>query len=227
MARKALIVWGGWDGHQPREVGALFARVLKEEGFEVELSDTVAVFADAGKLRALDLIVPVWTAGVLTQEQQATVCAAVREAGVGVAGCHGGMCDAFRNSCEWQFMTGGQWVAHPGNDNVKYTVNIRVNDHAITQGIADFSVSSEQYYMHVDPALKVLATTHFPTAEGPHVPNGPVEMPVLWTKMYGKARIFYSSLGHTAEIVAAEPHLTIMRRGFTWAAEGKSAASAR
>ena len=131
--------------------------------------------------------------------------------------------DAFRNACEYQFMTGGQWVAHPGNDGVRYTVHITVKDHPVTRGIDDFEVASEQYYMHVDPGIKVLATTKFPVAgvDGPHVPNGPIEMPVLWTKMYGKARIFYDSLGHQADIVAAEPNLTIMRRGFKWAAEGK------
>lgn len=222
MAGKALIVWGGWDGHQPKEVGQLFQRGLTEDGFEVEMSNTLDVFADADKLRTLELIVPVWTCGTLTPEQQATVCAAVRETGTGVAGCHGGMCDAFRNSCAWQFMTGGQWVAHPGNDKVQYNVSIRVKDHAITQGIDDFSITSEQYYMHVDPAVKVLATTRFPVAHGPHEPNGPVEMPVLWTKMYGKGRIFYSSIGHDEKVTAAEPHLTLMRRGFAWAAEGKA-----
>lgn len=222
MARKALIVWGGWDGHSPKEIGQLFESVLKGDGFDVEMSDTVAVFEDVDKLKSLDLIVPVWTAGTLTGEQQSAVCKTVREAGVGVAGCHGGMCDAFRNSCEWQFMTGGQWVAHPGNDKVTYAVNFTEKDHPVTRGIADFNVSSEQYYMHVDPAVKVLATTHFPTADGPHVPNGSVEMPVLWTKMYGKGRIFYSSIGHSVAVTEAEPHLTIMRRGFAWAAEGKA-----
>jgi type 1 glutamine amidotransferase len=194
---------------------------LSDDGFDVEMSHTLEVFADAAKLRGLDLLVPVWTFGELSSEQQNTVCAAVREAGVGVAGCHGGMCDAFRNATEWQFMTGGQWVAHPGNDKTNYRVVIRDHDHPITQGIGDFDVSSEQYYMHVDPAIKVLATTRFPVADGPHVPNGDVEMPVFWTKRYGKGRIFYSSLGHQADIVAAEPHLTVMRRGFAWAAEGK------
>jgi type 1 glutamine amidotransferase len=78
-------------------------------------------------------------------------------------------------------------------------------------------VISEQYYLHVDPAVRVLATTPFPVAEGPHVSNGPVEMPTVWTKVYGKGRVFYSAIGHSAAVVAAEPHLTIMRRGFLWA----------
>ena len=134
------------------------------------------------------------------------------------------MCDAFRNACEYQFMTGGQWVAHPGNDGVRYTVHITDSDHPVTRGIGDFEVASEQYYMHVDPGLKVLADTIFPVpgVDGPHVPNGEIAMPVLWTKMYGRGRVFYDSLGHQAGIVAAEPNLTIMRRGFKWAAEGKA-----
>jgi type 1 glutamine amidotransferase len=221
--QKALIVWGGWDGHQPKEVAEVFRRVLSEEGFDVEVSDTLDSFNDEAKLRQLDLIVPCWTAGQLKAEQQTALCAAVREDGVGIAGCHGGMCDAFRNSCEYQFMTGGQWVAHPGNDGVRYTVRITDKNHPVTNGIGDFEVASEQYYMHVDPGIKVLADTKFPVAgiDGPHVPNGETIMPVLWTKMYGKGRVFYSSLGHQASIVEAEPHLTIMRRGFKWAAAEK------
>lgn len=222
MAGKALIVWGGWDGHQPREVGELFRRVLGEDGFDVTLSDTLDAFNDESQLRQFSLIVPHWTMGNLTGEQQAALTGAVRS-GVGIAGCHGGMCDAFRTSCEYQFMTGGQWVAHPGNDGVRYTVRITDKAHPVTEGIADFDVVSEQYYLHVDPAIKVLADTRFPApgVTGPHDGNGPVNMPVLWTKMYGQGRVFYSSIGHHAATVAAEPHLTIMRRGFRWAAAGK------
>jgi type 1 glutamine amidotransferase len=223
VARKALIVYGGWDGHHPKEISQLFDRVLKEEGFETELSDTLDAFKDESKLMSLALIVPHWTMGTLTAAEANPVFKAVRN-GVGIAGIHGGMCDAFRNNCEWQFMTGGQWVAHPGNDGTKYTVNIRDKNHPITEGISDFPVSSEQYYMHVDPAVKVLATCRFPTvgADGPHVGNGPVDMPALWTKVYGKGRVFYSSLGHHPSVAEAEPHLTLLRRGFNWAAKGSS-----
>jgi type 1 glutamine amidotransferase len=217
VSRKALIVQGGWDGHQPREVAEIFRRVLSEEGFSVEVADSLDAFKDAAKLASLSLIVPHWTMGKLTPEQANPFFAAVKS-GVGIAGCHGGMCDAFREQCEYQFMTGGQWVAHPGNDGVKYTVNVRDPQHPVMQGIKDFDVASEQYYMHVDPAVKVLATTKFPIADGPHTPNGTVDMPVVWTKYYGQGRVFYSSLGHSAAVVASEPHLTIMRRGFIWAA---------
>lgn len=218
MARKALIVWGGWDGHQPKEVAAVFERVLKEEGFEVEMSNTLDTFKDAPKIAGLSLIVPIWTMGTLTNEQANPIFKAVAKEGVGVAGCHGGMCDAFRAHTEWQFMTGGQWVAHPGNDGVKYRVKVLKTGNPLTEGIADFDVSSEQYYMHVDPAVKILATTEMPVADGPHVPNGTFDMPVIWTKYYGKGKIFYNSLGHQANIVEAEPCLTLMRRGFNWAA---------
>jgi hypothetical protein len=155
--------------------------------------------------------------GKISHEQLEPACDAVKS-GVGLAGCHGGMCDAFREATEWQFLTGGQWVAHPGNDGTRYTVRVGPTRSAITEGIEDFEVTSEQYYMHVDPAVKVLATTRFPVADGPHASNGPVDMPVIWTKMYGKGRIFYNSLGHQASVVESEPNLTIMRRGFLWAA---------
>ena len=217
MSKNALIVWGGWDGHQPKEVAEVFRAALCADGFSVEVSDTLDSFRDESALMKMDLIVPIWTMGKIDIEPLTSVCNAVA-GGVGLAGCHGGMCDAFRDSPEWQFMTGGQWVAHPGNDLAQYVVNIKLNSHPIVEGIGDFNVASEQYYMHVDPAVKVLATTRFPTADGPHVPNGSVDMPVVWTKLYGKGRVFYSSIGHTPADVRAEPHLTILRRGCAWAA---------
>lgn len=217
MKKKALVVFGGWDGHQPKEVAEIFHRLLREENFDVEVSDTLDAFKDQPKLMDLSLIVPVWTMGKITAEQANPVFAAVKS-GVGIAGCHGGMCDSFRENTEWQFMTGGQWVAHPGNDGTKYRVYIKDHDHPITQSLADFDVTSEQYYMHTDPSNRVLATTTFPVADGPHVPNGFFEMPVVWTRRYGQGRVFYNSLGHQANIVTAEPCLTIMRRGFLWAA---------
>jgi type 1 glutamine amidotransferase len=218
MAKTALIVWGGWDGHEPRQVAEVYHRVLTEDGFTVEVSDTLDAFKDEAKLMGLNLIVPHWTMGKITPEQVNPIMKAV-QSGVGLAGAHGGMCDAFRENTDWQFMTGGQFVSHPGNDGTEYPVKIAPTRSVITEGITDFVVRSEQYYMHVDPAIKVLAYTPFPVADGPHVGNGQVDMPVVWTKVWGKGRVFYNSLGHSAALLASEPCLTIMRRGFAWAAK--------
>jgi type 1 glutamine amidotransferase len=220
MKRKALIVQGGWDGHEPVQVSEIFKRVLSEENFDVEVSDTLDAFLDVQKLLSLHLIVPAWTMGSITGEQVRPVLDAVA-AGVGLAGCHGGMCDAFRECVDWQFMTGGQWVAHPGNDGTEYIVSIKRGSSPIVEGIDDFKVKSEQYYVHVDPANEVLATTRFPVADGPHASNGQVDVPVVWTKRWGKGKVFYSSLGHHADIFDIEPALTIMRRGFLWAAKAE------
>ncbi len=216
----ALIVQGGWNGHQPKEVSELFKSVLEKEGFKVEVSDTLDAFTDEKKLLGLNLIVPIWTMGKITGEQRGPVSKAV-QAGVGIAGCHGGMCDSFREDTEWQFMTGGQWVAHPGNDGVKYKIHIKDPDHEITRGLKDFDVASEQYYLHVDPAVRVLATTTYPTpgVEGPHTANGFFEMPQVWTKYWGKGRVFYNALGHQANIFNIPEALELMRRGFLWAAK--------
>ncbi len=219
MSRKALIVWGGWDGHQPKQVAEIFERILKQDGFEVEVSDTLDAFMDEAKVTALSLIVPVWTMGKISGEQANPIFKAVKDFGVGIAGCHGGMCDSFRDNTEWQFMTGGQWVAHPGNDGTNYRVRTIKGSSPIVEGIGDFDVSSEQYYMHTDPSNRVLATTEFPVAAGPHTPNGKFDMPVVWTRYYGHGRVYYNSLGHQANIVESEPVLTLMRRGFLWAAK--------
>ncbi|MDR6724296.1 type 1 glutamine amidotransferase [Paenibacillus amylolyticus] len=220
---KALIVWGGWDGHEPEQVAAIFERILKEEQFEVEVSDTLEAYADAEKLLGLDLIVPLWTMGQIEQELVNNVSAAV-QSGVGLAGLHGGMCDAFRNNVDWQFMTGGQWVAHPGNDGVEYTINMKRGSSPLLDHIEDFQVKTEQYYLHVDPAVEVLATTRFPIVDGPHAANGPVDMPVVWTKRWGAGRVFYNSLGHHADIVEMKQVTEMMRSGFKWTSAGKQLA---
>jgi type 1 glutamine amidotransferase len=224
-AKRALVVWGGWDGHQPEAVSSIFAGALRASSVEVEVSDSLDAFRDESLMRDLDVIVPFWTMGRISQEQLAPLLAAVA-GGVGLAGCHGGMCDAFREATEYQFMTGGQWVAHPGNDGVTHQVHIVDRAHFVTSGSSDFTVSTEHYYMHVDPANVVLATTRFPVADGPHVPNGPVEMPVVWTRWYGQGRVFYCSLGHSAAIVQQPEVLRLCVRGMLWAAHAEDRASA-
>jgi type 1 glutamine amidotransferase len=216
--KSALIVRGGWDGHEPVQVSELFASILRAKNFSVEVSESLDSFLDEDRLSKLDLIVPVWTMGKISEAQLKPVLKAV-EGGVGLAGCHGGMCDAFRESCDWQFMTGGQWVAHPGNDGVEYLVRVIAGSSPIVEGIDDFKVKSEQYYLHVDPAVRVLATTDFPVAEGPHSPNGRASMPVAWTKHWGRGRVFYSSLGHHADVFDAAPARLMMERGLFWAAK--------
>ncbi|EXX87113.1 hypothetical protein BG53_13270 [Paenibacillus darwinianus] len=218
--QKALIVWGGWSGHEPEQAADHFRGILEQEGFGVEVADSLEAFADAGKLLELDLIVPLWTMGRIEQKLVDNVSAAV-QSGVGLAGCHGGMCDAFRENVDWQFMTGGQWVAHPGNDGVEYVVNVKHSTSPLVAGIGDFGVKSEQYYLHVDPAVEVLATTRFPVVPGPHSLNGPVDMPVVWTKRWGIGRVYYNSLGHVADIVRMPVVSELMRRGFLWTAEGR------
>ncbi len=223
--RRALIVWGGWLGHEPEQVAGIFRHVLESEGFEVEVSDTLEAFADAEKLKALDLIIPLWTMGRIEQQLVDNVSAAV-QAGVGLASCHGGMCDAFRENVDWQFMTGSQWVAHPGNDGVEYVVNVKHSSSPLVDGLLDFTVKTEQYYLHVDPAVEVLATTRFPTVPGPHSLNKAVDMPVVYTKRWGIGRVYYNSLGHLANVVDQAEVKELMRRGFLWAAEGKAIAAA-
>lgn len=219
MSKKALIVYGGWNGHEPSQVAEVFNKILVKEGFEVELSDTLDSFKDEEKLGTLNLIVPVWTMGEISNEQLKPVLKVV-ESGVGIAGCHGGMCDAFRNSVEWQFMTGSQWVAHPGNDGVEYEVNIiKSASSSIIEGISDFKIKSEQYYIHVDPAVNVLATTTFPVVDGPHSTNGNVVVPVVYTKRWGVGKVFYNSVGHHADIFNIKEAAELMRRGFLWASK--------
>ena len=220
--KKVLVFQGGWNGHEPQLTARRFARLMEEEGYSPEIYDTQDCLADADKLSEYHLIVACWTMGEIPREYVQNVCKAVGR-GTGLAGCHGGMCDAFRNSTEWQFMTGGQWVSHPGGDGVEYTVNIRHGSSPITAGLQDFTVKSEHYYLHVDPAIEVLATTRFPVVNYYHISNKPIDMPVAWTKMWGNGRVFYNSLGHHDDVFDQAPEAELlMERGLIWAGEGKA-----
>jgi type 1 glutamine amidotransferase len=221
---KALITWGGWPGHEPDQVAEIFRKMLEAEGIACTVTDSLDCFDDAGALRDLDLIVPVWTMSELTKERAVNVSEAVAR-GTGIAGCHGGMCDAFRNNVLWQFMTGANWVAHPGGDGVRYRVEMRDRHNPLVDGIPDFDVATEQYYLHVDPANHVLATTRFPPVTWFHSANGPVDMPVAWTRSWGLGRVYYNALGHKANVVASGHAHEMLRRGLLWAAGSKAAAA--
>jgi len=213
--KKALFVWGGWDGHEPKQCVDIMAPILEKEGFSVEVSNTLDTFKDKDKMMGLSLVTPVWTCGEMTGEQTQGLLEAVKS-GVGIAGWHGGMCDAFRGNTGYQFMTGGQWVEHPGGC-VEYTVNITNHADPITKGIKDFKMKSEQYYLLTDPSNQVLATTTFTDAVYPWI-KGCV-MPQVWKRMYGQGRVFYSALGHNAADFKVPEVPKVMRRGMLWAAK--------
>ena len=211
--REALIVWGGWSGHEPEQCAAIIRSMLEEDGFKVYVENTTEAFADPS-IKDLSLIVPIFTMSKIEKEEVQNLTAAV-QGGVGLAGYHGGMGDAFREAVDYQFMVGGQWVAHPGGI-IDYRVDVTRPDDPVMQGIESFPYHSEQYYMHVDPSNEVLATTTF---NGEHAAwiDG-VTMPVVWKRMHGKGRVFYSSLGHTADEFAIPEMRTIFGRGALWAA---------
>ena len=213
QVKSALFVWGGWEGHEPKQCVDVFAPILEEEGYDVEISNTLDSYLDEGKMKSLSLVVQAWTMGTLTGEQQKGLLEAL-ESGVGMAGWHGGMGDSFRNNTGYQFMVGGQWVAHPGGI-VDYEVNIINHEDPITAGISDFKLTSEQYYMHVDPSNEVLATT---TLSGKDVAwiEGCV-MPAVWKRKWGEGRIFYATFGHVAKDFEVPEAREIVKRGMLWA----------
>lgn len=213
IMKKALVVYGGWEGHEPKLCAEIFAPWLRTQGYDVEVSPTLDSYLDAPKMLALDLVVPIWTMGEITKEQRKGLLDAVAS-GVGIAGWHGGMGDSFRKDTEYQFMVGGQWVAHPGNI-IDYTVSITRPDDPIVVGLKDFAMKSEQYYMHTDPGNEVLAVTHFSGAHAEWI-RGTI-MPVVWKRRWGKGRVFYTSLGHVAKDFDVPEARTIVQRGMLWA----------
>ncbi|HTM77172.1 MAG TPA: ThuA domain-containing protein [Devosia sp.] len=211
--RSALIVYGGWSGHEPAECAAIYRRWLHEDGFSVRMATETAAFADPS-IHDLSLIVPIFTMGKIEPGEVENLTRAVQN-GVGLAGHHGGMSDAFRDAVDYQFMVGGQWVQHPG-DIIDYTVDITKPDDPIMAGLKSFLYTSEQYYMHVDPSNEVLATTTFSGEHAPWIEG--VVMPVVWKRRHGKGRVFHSTLGHQAKEFSVPQMATILRRGLNWAA---------
>ncbi|UIJ72571.1 ThuA domain-containing protein [Aurantimonas sp. HBX-1] len=211
--KEALIVWGGWSGHEPREGAEIVGEMLEQEGFKVFTENTTEAFADPS-IRDLSLIVPIITMSKIEKEELSNLVAAVK-GGVGLGGYHGGMADSFRDQPEYQFMVGGQWVAHPGNI-IDYRVDVTRPDDPIMAGIESFDYHSEQYFMHVDPAIEVLATTRFAGDHADWIDG--VVMPVVWKTRFGKGRVFYSSLGHVVSEFAVPQMKEILRRGLLWAA---------
>jgi len=217
--KKVLIVWGGWDGHEPKQCVDIFAPWLREQGFDVEISTSLDSYTEAAKMKSLALIVQVFTMAQITSEQERGLEEAVKN-GVGMAGWHGGMADAFRNNTEYEFMVGGAWAAHPGGV-IDYGVQITDHEDPITRGLSDFAMHSEQYYMLVDPNVEVLAVTTFPGTHASWIEGAVV--PVVWKKTYGRGRVFYTSLGHVAADFNVPEAREIVKRGLLWAARVEGA----
>ena len=215
---KVLIVQGGWDGHTPKECADLFEGVLAADGFDVQVSDTLDSYTDTALMQSLNLIVPIWTMGELAGPQWAGLSEAVMS-GVGIAGFHGGMIDAFRVNCGYNWMTGGQFVDHPGGIIPSHHVSIKDTEHEITRGVGGFDLpDTEQYYMHMDPAVHVLCETLVTGEHGDPSQYTPgTMMPYAWTKSWGRGRVFVAAWGHTDEDFKVPEAKQIVRRGMQWA----------
>jgi type 1 glutamine amidotransferase len=211
--KKVLIVWGG-EMHEPKQCVDIFAPWLAEQGFEVESSQTLDSYLDTEKMRSLSLVVQSITAGRISPQQEKGLLDAI-QSGVGMAGWHGGMADSFRGITEYEYMVGGIWVAHPGGI-IDYEVNVRNHEDPITKGLSDFKAHTEQYYMLVDPNVEVLATTTFSGSDAPWIKDA--TMPVVWKKLYGKGRVFNTTLGHVAADFNVPQAKEIVQRGLLWAA---------
>lgn len=229
MQRQALVVRGGWDGHMPVETTELFIPFLREHGFDVRVEEGTAVYADQSVMDTIDLVVQVNTMSTIAKEEFDGLQRAVL-AGTGMAGWHGGIADSYRDNADYLHMIGGQFAHHAGkhpdervgeqSDNyISYTVHVTDlgREHPIMQGIDDFDLVSEQYWVLSDEYDDVLATTT-QEARAWDAWNRPVTSPAIWTRQWGQGRIFVSAPGHRIEIVESQPVRTIIERGLLWAA---------
>ena len=225
--KNIIYVYGGWKGHKPSESVDLMVPKLRAEGANVKIFDTLSVYTDEKLMAETDLIIQIWTMGKITEQQFEGLEKAIMN-GTGFAGWHGGLCDAFRDNLKYQFIVGGQFLFHPGG-YIDHSIKIIDKSDPITQGLKDFNLKkTEQYYMLVDPNIKVLAISEFDREkyEKPKKKENKITgstMPVVWKKNYGKGRIFYSSIGHHLTEFEVPEVMTMQMRGFRWASEGKYA----
>lgn len=216
---RALYLFGGWPGHFPYEVAATWATpALQDLGFAVdEIHDPHLLDQD---LTVYDLIVIGWTQASttedLTEKAEGRLHEAVRS-GTGLAGWHG-MGASFRASLQFSLIAGASFLEHPGGEGVQvpYTIDIVDPDHPVTRGVESFAIASEQYYMHVDPSVHVLATTtftgeHFAWLDG-------VVMPAAYTHRWGDGRVFYATPGHYPPELMIPDAERLVRQGLQWAA---------
>jgi type 1 glutamine amidotransferase len=211
---RALIVRGGWTGHEPVACTELFRGFLVRHGFAVDVAESLDVYADRDALASAQLIVQCWTRGGFTAEQEAGLVDRIHD-GAGFAGWHGGVLAMGYEAARYQYMVGGRFLCHPG-DFVDYTVEI-AGAHPITAGLGGYAVRTEQYYCHVDTTLDVLATTTFTGGHGAPETAGAV-MPVAWTRRFGRGRVFVSTLGHAPADLQVPQTRTLTERGLLWAA---------
>ena len=208
--KRALIVWGGLELHEPEAGAKIVAEMLGAEGFDVTVTPD---YQALGNSADYDLVVPQITGGELDRETTIRFCAGI-EAGTGLAAFHHGLATTFPGNARFRFMAACTFATHPG-DIIDYRVDTKSFHDPIMEGIGSFPHRSEQYYMHVDPAVDVLATTTF---SGEHAGwKANVQMPVVFKTVYGKARVFYTALGHRPAELDNPKIRTILHRGLKWA----------
>jgi uncharacterized protein len=227
--RTALVVRGGWEGHQPVEATDKFVPHLEANGFSVRIEEGPAVYADADYMAGVDLVMQCVTMSSIEKDELAGLTTAVSN-GTGLAGWHGGIADSYRNAADYLHMIGGQFACHPPKaveervgEQADYFIPYRVEvapsalDHPITTGIADFDLVTEQYWVLTDAYNDVLATTTL--AARPWDPwQRPVTSPAIWTREWGRGRVFVSTPGHNMDVLRDENVSTIIERGLLWAA---------
>jgi type 1 glutamine amidotransferase len=211
--RKAIIVWGGWQGHEPEQCAGIVSELLAEDGFQAEVTSDLGIFGSP-VLAEVDLLIPIITGEVLEKAHAETLVKAVR-GGLGLGGHHGALATSFKESAPFRYLSGVTWVAHPGNV-IDFRVAITRTDDPVMQDIADFDYRSEQYYVHYDPSVEILATTTFSGDYDEAARD--VVMPVVFKRSFGAGRIFYSALGHVAAEFEHRQMRLILRRGLGWAA---------
>ncbi|MCS7017410.1 MAG: ThuA domain-containing protein [Gemmatales bacterium] len=112
---------------------------------------------------------------------------------------------------------GQKWIRHHGHDS-STIVYLALKDHPIARGIAsEFHVRSWLYYvMPLEGDCNILAQGIAVKGELPSKNIFGTPNPVAWTKHFGKARVFFTTLGHPKDF-EIESVRKLLINGIYWA----------
>ena len=201
-----LLVFVGTEGiyHEHAGNGQFLTKMLNaSDEITATFSQDYDVLADG--LGAYHAALFYTDVGELTAAQETGLLRFIKEGG-GFFGLHTAAA-SFRESEGYHGMLNGFFNGH--SPYMDFTVTVSDAAHPITEGISDFNVTDELYYLkHDASASHHLMQAYDETKDETHV--------MAFHHTYGAGRVFYFALGHDMAVLENPSFQAVIRRGALW-----------